>query len=316
MRWDELPLARSTVDRAAHRRDEPGLVARLLEEPSTRVVLARAGQVAVRSTTLAHVDVVTSGTALDLLPADDAVVRVAAPLAERFFLGGDDSGDYVALVLPTGADDDTGPELGADRSWASLREIGGQLGARDAGLATTTIALASWHESHRFCSRCGAPTEPSYAGWQRRCTAEGTEMYPRTDPAVIMAVTDADDRLLLGRATHWPPRRFSTLAGFVEAGESAEQALRREVMEEVSLPVTDIVYRGSQTWPFPASLMLAYQARATSTTIVPDGVELAEARWFDRASLEAAATSGDVRLPGRASIARALVEEWFGGPLP
>src|SRR5699024_7607264 len=116
--------------------------------------------------------------------------------------------------------------------------------------------------------------------------------------------------------THWPPRRFSTLAGYVEAGESAEQAVRREVLEEVALPVTEIEYQGSQTWPFPASLMLAFRARATATDLEVDGVEISEARWFDRAGLAAAASSGDVLLPGRASIARALIEDWYGGVLP
>src|SRR5690606_34499680 len=145
---------------------------------------------------------------------------------------------------------------------------------------------------HRFSPRCGTATEVSIAGWPRACVAEGTLLYPRTDPAVIMANPDEDDRLLLGHATHSPARRFATLAGFVEAGESAEQALRREVLEEVSLPVTEISYRGSQSWPFPASLMLAYRARATETAVVVDGVEIAEARWFDRAGLRAAAGSG------------------------
>ena len=314
VRWDELPLARGSVDRAAHLRARPDLLTELMAREGTRVVLARGARVAVRQTR----------TELYLRIPSDPVVTALAEHAQAMFLGTDDDGAYLALVHPAeprpAADPEPGtePDLGVipGAQWQRLREVGHLLGPRDAGLAATAVALGAWHASHRFCARCGAPTEPSFAGWQRRCTAEGTELYPRTDPAVIMAVVDPADRILLAHATHWPERRFSTLAGFVEAGESAEQALRREVLEEVALPVTDLEYRGSQTWPFPASLMLAFQARTERTDVVVDGVEIEEARWFDRAGLEAAARSGEVILPGRASVARALVEEWFGGPLP
>lgn len=264
------------------------------------------------------------GVALDLRAPHDPAVLALVPGAQRIFLGTDDGASFLAVVHPAEPRPALDPEPGTEAdlgvipgdAWARLREVGHDLDARDAGLAATAVALGAWHASHQFCARCGAPAEPTFAGWQRRCSVEGIELYPRTDPAVIMAITDDDDRFLLGHATHWPERRFSTLAGFVEAGESAEQALRREVLEEVSLPVTDIEYRGSQTWPFPASLMLAYRARATRTDVVVDGVEVGEARWFDRPGLAAAASSGEVLLPGRVSIARALIEEWFGGPLP
>jgi len=307
VRWDELPLARSAVDRAAARRDESGLLDALLDHEDTRVLIVHGGRFAARTDAL---DGAAPETVADLRRSHDPAVRSLLAGAERIFLGTDDDGDHVALVLPEGT---APPE---DLGWASLREVGERLGARDAGLVATTLALEAWHASHGFCPRCGAPTEVSFAGWQRRCTVEGTQLYPRTDPAVIMSVTDADDRLLLGHATHWPARRFSTLAGFVEAGESAEQAVRREVLEEVALPVDQIEYRGSQTWPFPASLMLAYTARATSTRIEVDGVEVGDARWFDRPALREAASSGEVLLPGRASVARALVEDWYGGRLP
>jgi NAD+ diphosphatase len=190
------------------------------------------------------------------------------------------------------------------------------MAARDAGLGVAAVALAAWHRSHRCCPLCGTPTVVGFAGWVRHCPTDGRDQYPRTDPAVIMAVVDDDDRLLLGHAAQWPERRFSTLAGYVEPGEGLEQAVRREVDEEVGVAVGEVTYRGSQPWPFPASIMLAFVARATSTRITVDGVEVTQARWFTRAELAAAAESGEVLLPSRASIARALIEEWAGAPLP
>ncbi|WP_250447807.1 NAD(+) diphosphatase, partial [Actinotalea sp. C106] len=175
--------------------------------------------------------------------------------------------------------------------------------------------LAAWHPRHVHCPRCGAPTVSVLGGWVRRCTVDGSDHYPRTDPAVIMAVTDDQDRLLLGHAPHWPERRFSTLAGYVEPGESLEAAVRREVGEEVGVVVGEVAYQGSQPWPFPASLMLAFTARATSTEIDVDGDELTEARWFTRDELVGAVGRGEVLLPTRASVARALIEDWLGAPI-
>ncbi|GAA2719383.1 NAD(+) diphosphatase [Cellulomonas aerilata] len=339
MDWTDLPLARATVDRAAERRADPELVAGLRALDSTGVVLVHRGLVA----TVADAD----GSALDLLaPAD---VADAAPSADGWlFLGADDARGYLALVLAD-ADADAGTEadpsvppadlegfaggdgagraaaeraaalqgeLVAGRQWSHLRQVGAAMPGRDAGLGVTAVALAAWHRTHRCCPRCGTPTVVAHAGWVRHCPTDGTDQYPRTDPAVIMAIVDADDRLLLGHAAHWPERRFSTLAGYVEPGESLEQAVRREVDEEVGVTVGEVAYRGSQPWPFPASLMLAFRGTATSTDLRPDGVEVTEARWFTRAELADAAAAGDVLLPMRASIARALIEEWAGTELP
>lgn len=195
------------------------------------------------------------------------------------------------------------------------RTRGHLLDDRDAGLASTAVGLAAWHPRHPRCPRCGAPTVPVLGGWVRRCTVDGSDHYPRTDPAVIMAVTDDEDRLLLGHAPQWPERRFSTLAGYVEPGESLEAAVRREVGEEVGIEIGDVTYQGSQPWPFPASLMLAFTARARSTTVRVDGVELTEARWFTRTELAEAVRSGAVLLPTHTSVARALIHDWFGGPV-
>jgi NAD+ diphosphatase len=200
--------------------------------------------------------------------------------------------------------------------WTSLRAVGAVLSARDAGLATAAVALDHWHSRHPRCPRCGGLTDATAGGWGRVCRDDGSEHYPRTDPAVIMTVVDDADRLLLGHAAAWPPRRYSTLAGFVEAGESLEAAVRREVVEESGVVVDAVEYVASQPWPFPNSLMLGFRARAQGAPPRPDGIELTDARWFTRAGLAAAVEAGDVVPPGGASIARALIEDWFGGPLP
>jgi len=208
------------------------------------------------------------------------------------------------------------PALPPGLGWSALRVVGGDLDATDAGLATTAVALDAWHARHVRCPRCGASSRVTQAGWVRVCTADGSEHYPRTDPAVIMAVVDDEDRLLLGHAAAWAPGRFSTLAGFVEAGESAEHAVRREVREETAVEVDRVEYRGSQPWPFPASLMLAFRAHAATTQVRVDDEEVTDARWFSRAELAAAVHGGEVVLPGPASIAHALIEDWYGAPLP
>jgi NAD+ diphosphatase len=246
----------------------------------------------------------------------------AAPLWT--YLGEHAGTSYLALVLPAAPGAEPEPlTLGLPEAtdWRGLRRLE-DLDALEQGLVTQAVALANWHAVHRFCPRCGAATRPALAGWVRHCPVEDVELYPRTDPAVIMAVVDDADRILLGHAAHWPEGRFSTLAGFVEPGESLEQAVRREVAEEARLVVADgpgdVVYRGSQSWPFPASLMLGFRARVAGTGAAPraDEVELTDARWFTRDALLTAVEEGEVLLPGHLSIARALIEEWYGGRLP
>lgn len=205
----------------------------------------------------------------------------------------------------------------ADPAWRSLRECGADLDDRDVAIFTTASALARWHDRTRFCPRCGSPTEPARGGWVRRCRnpEDGSEHFPRTDPAVIVAVLDPQDRLLLAHADGWPPARMSVLAGFVEAGESLEATVRREVAEEVGLRVRDLVFRGDQPWPFPRSLMLGYTATTEDVQIRVDEQEILHARWFERGDLASAVRAGEVELPSRVSIARHLIEDWYGGPL-
>lgn len=202
---------------------------------------------------------------------------------------------------------------------ASLRLIGAELSDTEAALATTAVALAQWHRTHAFCPRCGSPTTIADAGWSRSCLADGGSHFPRTDPAVIVLVRDPADRALLGRRADWPTGWYSTLAGFVEAGESAEHTLRREVFEEAGVVIDPdrVHYRGSQPWPFPGSLMLGFHAWSVDARPpIPDADEIAEARWFSRAEMAQLAGDGTVRIPPRVSIARHLIEDWYGTELP
>jgi NAD+ diphosphatase len=197
-------------------------------------------------------------------------------------------------------------------AWSGLREIGADLGDLDAGLLVQAIGILEWHERNRFSPLSGAATIIERAGWSQRDPSTGAEIFPRTDPAVIMLVHDGADRVVLGRQAVWPPGRFSILAGFVEPGESAEAAVAREVAEEVGLRVTDISYVGSQPWPFPQSLMLGFVARAEGgDTLVPDPTEIEEARWFTRDELIRGA--GPAVLPPPVSIARHILDRWVAG---
>jgi NAD+ diphosphatase len=176
-----------------------------------------------------------------------------------------------------------------------------------------------WHQRHHFCGVCGSPTRSEEAGHQRRCTNSACNAvhFPRTDPAVIMAVSDGarngKDRLLLGRQASWPPGMRSVLAGFVEPGESLEEAVAREVKEEVGIEVEDVRYHSSQPWPFPGSIMLGFNAHALSTEIRLSPEEIAEAAWYTREQLRASPEDESFRLPRRDSIARRLVEGWIAG---
>lgn len=255
----------------------------------------------------------------------------------RFYLGreqgngiGDAAGaSWLAVVVP--ADDLAAPTdaEGAGHPHPSLsaaleryplsalRAVGADLDAHDAGLATPASALAAWHARSGFCPLCGGRTQITQAGWARRCTSCDALSFPRTDPAVIMAVTDDADRLVLVHGASWDDNRYSTVAGFVEAGESAEAAVVREVAEETGLKVASVEFVASQPWPFPRSLMLGYRARLASGEHLarPDGAEVTDAVVLSRTELAVAVGSGAISLPGPTSIARMLIEDWYGGPI-
>ena len=188
-----------------------------------------------------------------------------------------------------------------------------QLDPADAPLFAAALSLSRWHSTHSFCARCGQPTEIVRGGWSRRCPSCSTEHFPRVDPVVIM-LAEHDGRILLGRQPHYPPNRFSALAGFVEVGESIEDAVARELGEEAGIEVADVAYVASQPWPFPSSLMIGCTARALDDALTIDFTELDDARWFSRQEVEAA-VSGEEEAPFQAppphAIARTLLERWL-----
>jgi NAD+ diphosphatase len=308
-----LSLARSGVDRVTHRRNDLAWLAAAWADEAARVLVLDGAQ--------ARVDFTGEQAALVLTSPRQA------PDGVRFLLGVDNAGvAYFGVAGPAGglgAGPLPGPGSGPAAPpapgvrTAGLRQAGPLLSDRDAGLFTEAVALANWHATHTHCPRCGAVTAAVMAGHARHCPVDGSEHFPRVDPAVIMQVTDDDDRCLLARNRSWPPGRVSILAGFVEPGESLEQAVIREVREETGLIATEIRYVGSQPWPMPQSLMLGFRAEARGAQqIQVDEDEIAEARWFTRGQLRAAVSAKDVLLPPPVSIAHRIIESWYGGPLP
>ena len=302
---DALPLSRSTLDRDAAARDRPGVLEASWADPATRVAVLQRGLALLAP----------GGDGLALVPPS----TLPEPSLLLYLGRTTEDGDPPVGTVVLGAvyDDEA-----VEGDWADLRLDGARLDARDAGLFAELLGLANWHRVSGFSPRTGEPTAPSRGGWVRHPdgqTAEssGQHVFPRTDPAVIMGVVDGLDRLLLARNGAWPEGRVSVLAGFVEPGESFETAVRREVFEEVGVRVAGCSYLGSQPWPFPASVMIGFLARVDGDEPVdlhPDGEEIREARWWTREDLAAAA--GDtIRLPGRTSIARAIIEHWYGGRL-
>lgn len=316
-----LSLASPGLDRHAERRSEPGLVAELLADTATRVLVVRGDKVPV---------VITAGpeVLLSSAPATAAAATAHGPTALALrppqesdssalvlYLGQEGDGPaYLAVVEPA-ATEVEGAVEDADEQWRSLRQIGADLSDRDATVFATALALANWHATHTHCPRCGAPTDPVQGGWLRRCDRDGSEHYPRTDVAVIMSVIDDQDRLLLARGAGWGVGRFSVLAGFLEPGESLAAAVAREVHEEVGLDVHDVEYLGDQPWPFPNSIMVGFTARAGGGDLRLQESEIAEARWFTREEYREILAAGQVSTSTRLSISRRIIERWLGHDL-
>ncbi len=282
-------LSRATVDRSAEHRADAAWLAEAWRQRGRLLALDREYRV-----------LVADGAAALHLPASDGELP-----DDVAFLGEDEDAAYFTRRV------DFLPAADGARP-AMLREVGAALDDRDAGLLVHAVALLTWLSRSPHCPRCGALTEVRHAGALRVCPVDGTEHHPRTDPAMIVLVTSPDgERAVLARNNGWPDGLYSCLAGFVEPGESAEQCVVREVSEEVGLPVADISYAGSQPWPFPSSLMLAFNATAGAEQLRPDPAELSDARWFDRGELRAAVDEGRVWLPPGVSIARRLIDAWL-----
>ncbi len=299
MSFPHLDLAANAHDRAGIRRvDEDWLAARWAD-PESRVLV-------VSGTRIRPV----GGRVHWVTPAE-------APPVTRVLLGERDGRTWLAVLV----DPDQAP--GERGEWVGLRAVLPGLAADppDAPLVMHAVGLAEWHFATRHCPRCGTALQVRSAGHELACPACGKAQFPRTDPAVIMAITHGepgspDEACLLGRNPRWPERRYSTLAGFAEPGESLEDAVRREVREETGVVVGEVSYFGNQAWPFPASLMLGFVGRAESPDITVDGREIEDARWFTREQMRRDAEDGSLVLPGGVSISRSLVEHWYGGPLP
>ena len=288
------------LERRAELRNDPGWIAAARSDASTRYVVAEGAR-----------QLVTVGTELDV-----ALLRNGDPLLSRaddatFTLLGWFRGERTVLVELRQEALDQGAALPDATELKELRPLAPVLPADAASLLAYARALVLWRGRHRHCGICGAPNRSARAGHVMRCTRCDNETFPRLDPAIIVLVTDASgQRALLGRQAAWPAGRYSTIAGFVEPGESLEDAVEREVLEETGVQVADVEYHSSQPWPFPSSLMLGFRAVARTEAITLRDGELEDARWFTRADVEA----GHPALPPPGAISARLIDAWFNQP--
>ncbi len=283
---NQIALSQWPHDRVAHRRQDADWLAEQWADPRTRVLPLSGGRMALGEQGLGWVS------------------APEAPEGVRVLLGERDGSVRFAVLTPQ-----------AQPGWRSMRSIAAMVDDQDGVFAVHAVGIAEWVARTKHCPACGGQLRIELAGHLARCVSCGAEQFPRTDPAVIMIVV-AEDRCLLGRHPSWPTGRFSTLAGFVEPGESLEAAVRREVFEEAGITVGQVDYFGSQPWPLPASLMVGFVAHAESTDIRVDGTEIETANWFTREEMLRQATSGELALPGGISISRSLIEHWYGAALP
>ena len=256
---------------------------------------------------------------LSLISAEQVAAHIAAHTfteGSRYFLGLDLHTKAPFFAWDTewvGTIDDEVKEVG----FSTVREIGSLLSEQELEISLHAMGLSNWHRAHPRCPRCGGATRVDLGGAARTCDADGSQHHPRTDSAVIVLVKDRSDRILLGHQPIWPEGRFSTFAGFLEPGETFEQCVAREVLEESAVVVTELNYLGSQPWPFPASIMIAFEAVTDNPERAQgDGQEITEVKWFTRAQLMAAAKDGSLLLPPSISVARKMIERWLGESAP
>lgn len=305
-----LDVRPALVDRGSVVRANPALVADLLAQPLTQAIVLAGRQGLVAAGSLFKTgarelqrDLVAAGIEPELV----VYLGSALPGAEL-----PTGTELLLFILPDAVAPGTAG-IPAGAGWLGFREIAGQLNQTDTALFVEASAITNWHATHTHCPKCGSPTGVEAGGWVRRCPQDASEHYPRTDPAIIVTVVGPDGRVLLGGGGPVGAINHSTLAGFVEPGESLEQAVVREIQEEVGVHVRSCQYLGSQSWPFPASLMLGFTAVTDDVQARPDGVEVTRARWFSRDELQSAVLTGEITIPGRLSIARSLIEHWYGG---
>ena len=293
------------LDRADHLRRDPDWLSARHGDPATRFVPVWRARNLVRGDEPARA----------VWLSRSEVPGLAERAGETIFLGCTGATAVFAIDLSDLEDPLTHPTLTEGHGFRDLREVGPLLERSEGAVLAYARGLVHWHGRHRFCGVCGRPTASRQGGHVRACIGEacGAEHFPRTDPAVIMLVHDGGDRCVLGRQQIWPDGMHSTLAGFVEPGESLEEAVAREVFEEVGLSVRDVTYRSSQPWPFPSSIMLGFNAATRYQPLRINPHELAAARWYSRDDLLNSPEDTSFRLPRRDSIARRLIEDWLAG---
>ena len=317
-------MASGQFDRDAARRNDANYLNSLKDLPNTSYILVTArGEVAIKSDhvygqaphggltppDLAHME------AEQLLELSHAqVAQLPFSPQEPYYLGKYGEKSYLALRVEA-------PSQRLEENWqhcfAPLRAVAGMLEPYQGELAAAAVALATWDKNTKFCERCGASLKLACAGWEKHCTACAHITYPRTDPAIIVAITDDAERLLLIHGATWQPGRYSVVAGFVEAGESLEAAVAREALEETGIKISQASYCSSQPWPFPRSLMFAFTARAGGQQEPKaDMQEVGHAFWVSREEFTQLVLEGKVIVPGRASSGHALVRAWYGCELP
>ena len=316
-------MASGQFDRDAARRNDANYLNSLKDSPNTNYILVTArGEVAIKSDHVygqaphggltppdAHME------AEQLLELSHAqVAQLPFSPQEPYYLGKYGEKSYLALRVEASSQQ---LEENWQHCFAPLRAVAGMLEPYQGELAAAAVALATWDKNTKFCERCGASLKLACAGWEKHCTACSHITYPRTDPAIIVAITDEAERLLLIHGATWQPGRYSVVAGFVEAGESLEAAVVREALEETGIKISQASYCSSQPWPFPRSLMFAFTARAGGQQEPKaDMQEVGHAFWVSREEFTQLVLEGKVIVPGRASSGHALVRAWYGRELP
>lgn len=323
-----LPLAQSQVDYCTHLRRQSGLFQQLSRQKKVSVMLVQGQRLGLPHGSLERAQQGSGTLSLALLPGEyvpSFVGSASGGSSSLYFLGSASEQHFFALDLDLAqklsTNSSTTKEVGdfIDRAqtrfeWLDLKSFAPRGLSRDVGLATSAVALSSWQNSQQYCPSCGASTQPFANGWEQVCTQEGPsrEFFARIEPAVITEIVDSKDRLLLAHNTAWEPDRYSLCAGFVEAGESFERAVRREAMEELQIPLGHMRYLGSQPWPFPSSLMVAFKAQALTDDVTVDGQEIDHALWVSRDEYSQALSQGTIVPPTQASVAHYMIEQWYG----